>query len=87
MRYLLDTCMLVALLQRELGSERIREKILLAPSGSLAISAISAAEIWRGIGQSRHSKDAHSLGLVCVTDNTRHFIRISGLTLENWLRP
>ena len=58
MRYLLDTCMLVALLQRELGSERIREKILLAPSGSLAISAISAAEIWRGIGQSRHSKAA-----------------------------
>lgn len=136
MRYLLDTCMLVALLQRELGSERIREKILLAPSGSLAISAISAAEIWRGIGQSRHSKaaklafeallrrlrvvpfdrdaareafnvhryldqtgqqigrmdpliagHAHALGLVCVTDNTRHFIRISGLTLENWLRP
>ena len=36
MRYLLDTCMLVALLQRELGSERIREKILLSPSGSLA---------------------------------------------------
>jgi hypothetical protein len=33
MRYLLDTCMLVALLQRELGSERIREKILLAPHG------------------------------------------------------
>ena len=30
---------------------------------------------------------AHALGLVCVTDNTRHFIRISGLTLENWLRP
>lgn len=56
MRYLLDTCMLVALLQRELGSERIREKILLAPSGSLAISAISAAEIWRGIGQSRCSQ-------------------------------
>ena len=45
--------------QRELGSERIREKILLAPSGSLALSAISAAEIWRGIGQSRHSKAAN----------------------------
>lgn len=46
MRYLLDTCMLVALLQRELGSERIREKILFAPRGSLAICAISAAETW-----------------------------------------
>ncbi len=47
MRYLLDTCMLVALLQRELGSERIREKILFAPSGSLALSAISAADLER----------------------------------------
>lgn len=58
MRYLLDTCMLAALLRRELGSERIRAKFLLAPSGSLALSAISAAEIWRGIGRSLHSKAA-----------------------------
>ena len=31
---------------------------------------------------------AHALavGAVVVTDNTRHFSRISGLVLENWLR-
>jgi tRNA(fMet)-specific endonuclease VapC len=23
---------------------------------------------------------------VCVTDNVRHFLRIPGLTVENWLR-
>lgn len=30
---------------------------------------------------------ALSLGAVVVTDNTRHFKRVSGLVLENWLRP
>ena len=32
---------------------------------------------------------AHALavGAVVVTDNTRHFARVSGLVLENWLRP
>ena len=32
---------------------------------------------------------AHALatGAVMVTDNTRHFARVTGLVLENWLRP
>jgi tRNA(fMet)-specific endonuclease VapC len=32
---------------------------------------------------------AHALavGAVIVTDNTKHFSRISGLVIENWLRP
>ena len=32
---------------------------------------------------------AHALaiGAVVVTDNTRHFSRVSGLVIENWLRP
>ncbi len=32
---------------------------------------------------------AHALamGAVVVTDNTRHFKRVPGLALENWLRP
>jgi len=32
---------------------------------------------------------AHALaiGAVVVTDNTRHFSRVPGLALENWLRP
>lgn len=32
---------------------------------------------------------AHALavGAVVVTDNTRHFMRVTGLVLENWLRP
>lgn len=28
-----------------------------------------------------------ALGAVVVTDNTRHFARIPGLAIENWLRP
>lgn len=32
---------------------------------------------------------AHALavGAVVVTDNTRHFSRVAGLVIENWLRP
>jgi tRNA(fMet)-specific endonuclease VapC len=32
---------------------------------------------------------AHALaiGAVVVTDNTRHFSRVPGLVIENWLRP
>jgi len=29
---------------------------------------------------------AIAMGAVCVTDNLRHFLRIPGLTIENWLR-
>jgi len=29
---------------------------------------------------------ALSLGAVMVTDNTRHFERVAGLVVENWLR-
>ena len=29
---------------------------------------------------------AIAVDAVCVTDNLRHFIRIPGLTIENWLR-
>ena len=30
---------------------------------------------------------AITAGAVCVTDNLRHFLRIPGLTVQNWLRP
>ncbi len=32
---------------------------------------------------------AHALaiGAVVVTDNTKHFMRVPGLVIENWLRP
>ena len=30
---------------------------------------------------------ALAIGAVVVTDNTRHFTRVPGLLLENWLRP
>ena len=30
---------------------------------------------------------ALALGAVLVTDNTRHFNRVEGLRLENWIRP
>ena len=30
---------------------------------------------------------AIAMGAVCVTDNVRHFLRVSGLIVENWLQP
>ena len=30
---------------------------------------------------------AITIGMACVTDNVRHFLRVPGLTIENWLRP
>ena len=48
MKYLLDTCIVEALLKAEPGHENIRDRIAAAPQGSLAISALTAVEIWTG---------------------------------------
>ena len=128
--------MLEALLKTEAGHENIRERIAASPHGSLAISALTAVEIWTGITGAREPRSkrvafeaclkvmrvtafdaaaarqafliqrylrqtgrqigrtdpliaaqAIAMGAVCVTDNLRHFLRIPGLIVENWLRP
>lgn len=53
MRYLLDTCIIAALLNREQGHERLEERIAGAPRGSLQISAITAVEVWIGLARPR----------------------------------
>jgi tRNA(fMet)-specific endonuclease VapC len=42
----------------------------------------------RQIGRTDPMIAAHAIAAdaVCVTDNLRHFLRIPGLTVENWLR-
>ena len=136
MNYLLDTCIVEALLKAEPGHENIRDRIAAAPQGSLAISALTAVEIWTGITGAREPRakrvafeaylklmrvtafdaaaarqafviqrylrqtgqqigrtdpliaaQAIAMGAVCVTDNLRHFLRIPGLVVENWLQP
>jgi tRNA(fMet)-specific endonuclease VapC len=135
-RYLLDTCIVEALLKAELGHENIRNRIATAPQGCLAISALTAVEIWTGITGAREPRakrgafeaylklmrvvafdaaaarqafviqrylrqtgqqigrtdpliaaQAIAMGAVCVTDNVRHFLRVPGLVVENWLQP
>ena len=135
MKYLLDTCIIAALLNREQGHDRLEERIAATPRGSLQISAITAVEVWVGLARPRtprvksrlfeallrHARvlafdeaaarqafavrryleqrgqeigrmdpliaaQAITVGAVCVTDNLRHFLRIPGLTIENWLR-
>ena len=135
MKYLLDTCIIAALLNREEGHERLEARIGSAPRGSLQISAITAVEIWIGLARPRTPRgksrlfeallrqmrvlafdeaaarqafavrryleqtgpeigrmdpliaaQAITVGAVCVTDDLRHFLRIPGLTIENWLR-
>lgn len=135
MKYLLDTCIIAALLNREQGHERLEERIAGARRGSLQVSAITAVEVWIGLARPRTPRgksrlfeallrqmrvlafdeaaarqafavrryleqtgqeigrmdpliaaQAITVGAVCVTDNLRHFLRIPGLTIENWLR-
>jgi len=135
-KYLLDTCIVEALLKAEPGHENIRDRIAAAPQGSLAISALTAVEIWTGITGAREPRakrvafeaylklmrvtafdaaaarqafviqrylrqtgqqigrtdpliaaQAIAMDAVCVTDNLRHFLRIPGLVVENWLQP
>lgn len=136
MRYLLDTCIIEAVLKEEAGHENVRQRMAFAPRGSLAISALTSVEIWTGITGAREPRakriafeaylklmrvaafdaeaarrafliqrylrqtgqqigrtdpliaaQAIAMGAVCVTDNLKHFLRIPGLDLENWLRP
>ena len=136
MKYLLDTCIVEALLKAESGHDNIRDRIAAAPQGSLAISALTAVEIWTGISGAREplakrvafesylklmrvvafdaaaarqafviqrylrqtgqqigrtdpliAAQAIAMGAVCVTDNVRHFVRVPGLAVENWLLP
>lgn len=135
MKYLLDTCIIAALLNREQGHERLEQRIAGAPRGSLQISAITAVEVWIGLARPRTPRgksrlfeallrqmrvlafdeaaarqafavrryleqtgqeigrmdpliaaQAITVGAVCVTDNLRHFLRIPGLVVENWLQ-
>ena len=46
----------------------------------------SLADSGSPIGQMDTMSAAHalSLGLVLVTNNTKHFSRVSGLRIENW---
>jgi tRNA(fMet)-specific endonuclease VapC len=134
-KYLLDTCIIAALLNTEQGHERVEERIAGTARGSLQISAITAVEVWIGLSRPRTPRgksrlfeallrkmrvlafheaaarqafvvrryleqtgqeirrmdpliaaQAIAVGAVCVTDNLRHFLRIPGLVVENWLR-
>lgn len=134
-KYLLDTCIIATILNREQGYDRLEDRVATTPRGSLHISAITAVEIWVGLARPRTPRaknvvfeallrrarvlafdeaaarqaftlrryleqtgreigrmdpliaaQAIAAGAVCVTDNVRHFLRIPGLTIENWLR-
>ncbi len=56
MTYLLDACIVEALLKAESGHENVRSRILAARRGSLAISALTAVEIWTGITGAREPR-------------------------------
>ena len=53
MKYLLDTCIIAALLNREQDHERLEERIAAVPRGSLQIPAITAVEVWVGLARRR----------------------------------
>ena len=53
MKYLLDTCIIQAVLKREPGSDNLQVRIEAAQRGTLAISALTAVEIWVGLARPR----------------------------------
>src|SRR5712692_2297853 len=55
-KYLLDTCIIEALLKEEAGHDKVRTRIAAAPRGSLAISALTTVEIWTGITGAREPR-------------------------------
>jgi len=64
-------------------------------SWPLTAAARQAFAVQRYLGQTGReigrmdpliAAQAIAVNTVCVTDNLRHFIRIPGLTIENWLR-
>ena len=91
-RYLLDTCIIEALLKEETGHEKVRARIGAPFDAAAAHQAFLIQRYLRQTGQQIGRTDpmiaaqAIAAGAVCVTDNLRHFLRIPGLTIENWLR-
>jgi tRNA(fMet)-specific endonuclease VapC len=72
--------------------DTLNESIAAVPFDSVAAARFGAvASVLRRAGSPIGSLDtliaAHALalGLVLVSNNTRHFSRVSGLKLENWL--
>ena len=53
MKYLLDTCIIAAMLNKEQGHGHLEDRIATAPRGSLQISAITAVEVWVGLARPR----------------------------------
>ena len=53
MKYLLDTCIIAAVLNQEQGHRHLEDRIAGAPRGSLHISAITAVEVWVGLARPR----------------------------------
>lgn len=132
-RYLLDTNVLLHVVNGSAGHERIVEKLSSTPRASMAVSAVTVWEIARmverakaparasraaldmlsnfrqipmtkgaayfgGLIYARLSDGGNKIGdrdtmiagialahgYILVTDNTREFHRVPGLTVENW---
>ena len=63
---------------------------VLPVTGAIAEAAaiVRAELVGKGIGIGEHDSiiaaHAQALGLICVTDNEKHFSRVRGLALKNW---
>ena len=91
-KYLLDTNICIALLRG--GNRNVATRLIEAGEGNCSLSVITVYELMFGAYHSQHESrevpkiaaTALTHNLVLVTDNTKHFQRITGLRLENWIR-
>jgi len=81
--YLLDTNILSELVKK-CPNHNLLQHLQSNPSQSLFTSCICVMELRFG---SALRKDFKSRNLIMVTANIRHFSKIKGLKVENWIVP
>ncbi|MDJ0590827.1 MAG: hypothetical protein QNJ72_12650 [Pleurocapsa sp. MO_226.B13] len=82
MKYLLDTDICIYWLK---GKSTVRTKIEQVDWSDIAICVITATELYFGAYfDLLIASVAIAKNLILVTNNTRHYQRITGLNLENW---
>jgi predicted nucleic acid-binding protein len=76
MTWMFDTDIMIHLINRKPGYERIARRMSGRSPGELLLSAVMLI-----------ASHARHVGASVVTNNEREFRRVPGLSVENWLKP